>query len=226
MHVRCSSCICFSRYTPTQFVQQTRQFVGARVGWPLQGWSVWRRPLTLQVPSTRPSCTLAMPRTSSTCRSSNPLLSGRQARLCVPLQKFILDRPRTTRRSMASFRVVSQCGIPRLVHGRPILVDLNKLHFDQPRPGSTDIKVTMKGSGNLDLWTHGRRGCTSGLVGCPNRQHVHVRGRLSAGPWKRHSHFCGVSVRWSCTCGTRTWSGNGVGITNMGTPRLRSRLGE
>ena len=58
---------------------------------------------------------------------------------------------------MASFRVVSQCGIPRLVHDRPVLVDVNKLHFDQSRPGSTDIKVcgetlTMKGSGNLDLW--------------------------------------------------------------------------
>ena len=58
---------------------------------------------------------------------------------------------------MASFRVVSQCGIPRLVHDSPVLVDLNKLHFDQSRPGSTDIKVcgetlAMKGSGNLDLW--------------------------------------------------------------------------
>ena len=36
----------FSRGTPTQFVKQTRQLcVGARVGWSLQGWSVWRRPL-------------------------------------------------------------------------------------------------------------------------------------------------------------------------------------
>ena len=36
----------FSRGTPTQFVKQTRQLcVSARVGWLLQGWSVWRRPL-------------------------------------------------------------------------------------------------------------------------------------------------------------------------------------
>lgn len=61
---------------------------------------------------------------------------------CVPFQKFILDRLCTMRRFMACFRVVSQCGIPRLVHGRPILVDLNKLHFDHPRPGSTNIKVS------------------------------------------------------------------------------------
>ena len=41
------------------------------------------------------------------------------------------------------------------------VVDLNKLHIDQPEPGRTDIKVsgerlTMKGSGNLDLWTGSR----------------------------------------------------------------------
>ena len=40
-------------------------------------------------------------------------------------------------------------------------VDLYKLHFVQPRPGSTGIKVsgealTMKGNGNLDLWSHCR----------------------------------------------------------------------
>ena len=43
------------------------------------------------------------------------------------------------------------------------VVDLNKLHIDRPEPGRTDIKVngetlTMKGSGNLDLWTRSRAG--------------------------------------------------------------------
>ena len=43
------------------------------------------------------------------------------------------------------------------------VVDLNKFHIDRPEQGRTDIKVngetlTMKGSGNLGLWTRSRAG--------------------------------------------------------------------
>ena len=51
-------------------------------------------------------------------------------------------------------------------------VDLNKLDFVQPRPVSTGIKVsgealTMKGNGNLDLWSHCRRGAPVAWLDAP-----------------------------------------------------------
>ena len=60
-----------SRGTTTQFVRQTHQLcVSDRVRQPLQGWSVWRRPLTLQVLLVMRRCTLALVRTSHACPSS------------------------------------------------------------------------------------------------------------------------------------------------------------
>ena len=60
----------FSNGTPTQFVKQMNQScVGGRVGWPLQGWSVWRMPWTIQA-FMIPSCTLVTVKTSPTCPSS------------------------------------------------------------------------------------------------------------------------------------------------------------
>ena len=52
------------------------------------------------------------------------------------------------------------------------VVDLNKLHIDQSEPGRTDIKVsgetlTMKGSGNLDLWTRSRAGAPVAWLNAP-----------------------------------------------------------
>ena len=52
------------------------------------------------------------------------------------------------------------------------VVNLNKLHIDQSEPGRTDIKVsgealTMKGSGNLDLWTRSRAGAPVAWLDAP-----------------------------------------------------------
>jgi len=107
-------------------------------------------------------------------------------------------------------------------------VDLNKLHIDQPEPGRTDIKVsgetlTMKGSGNLDLWTHGRRGAPVAWLDAPtdDTYTFEVDCRLVLGGGTLISV---VSVydgpdgayNFPFTFGPRTWSGNGVGIQNMG----------
>ena len=51
-------------------------------------------------------------------------------------------------------------------------VDLNKLHIDQSEPGRTDIKVsdqtlTMKGSGNFDLWMRSQAGAPVAWLDAP-----------------------------------------------------------
>ena len=107
-------------------------------------------------------------------------------------------------------------------------VDLSKLHIDQPEPGRTDIKVsgetlTMKGSGNLDLWTRSRAGAPVAWSDAPTDDtytfEVDCRVVLGGG-----TLISVVSVydgpdgayNFPFTVGPRTWSGNGVGIQNMG----------
>ena len=93
-----------------------------------------RRPLTLQVPSTRPSCTLAMPRTSSTCRSLNLLLSIQPARRGVPLQNLSwIDCGKLP----SGLTVWHPTSCPWSPNSACSSVDVNKLHFGEPRPGST-----------------------------------------------------------------------------------------
>ena len=108
------------------------------------------------------------------------------------------------------------------------VVDLNKFHIDRPEQGRTDIKVngetlTMKGSGNLDLWTRSRAGALVAWSDAPTDDtytfEVNCRLVLGGG-----TLIFVVSVydgpdgayNFPFTVGPRTWSGNGVGIQNMG----------
>ena len=45
-------------------------------------------------------------------------------------------------------------------------VELKKLHFDVPKPRSTDVRVNGDRLQYLDIW---RERCTCGLVGCSKR---------------------------------------------------------
>merc|ERR1719480_87012 len=107
-------------------------------------------------------------------------------------------------------------------------VDLNKLHFDQPRPGSTDIQVsgetlTIKASGHFNIWTDGRKGAPVAWLDAPTEETYtfEVDCRLVKGGDKLIAF---VSVydgpdganNFPFTFGPRTWGRNGVGIENIG----------
>ena len=106
--------------------------------------------------------------------------------------------------------------------------DLDNLHFDEPRPESTEIKVsggtlTMKGTGNLDLWTHGRRGAPMAWSDAPTDETYtfEVDCLLICGPavsflWCQCTMVLMVPIIFLSRSASRTWSGNGVGILNMG----------